>query len=750
MLLLKTSLIPLLFALATSAHPTISKRTTTVNSGTSVNGQAFDYIIVGGGLAGSVVARRLAEGGNGRKVLVVEAGESQEDNPDVYDAGLYQSTFDTPLDYAFQTTPQPSSGGSTQAKTIRAGKMLGGSTGINGLAWSKPHTFQLDGLEQVGNAGVNWDSLEGYMKKAENFQPPSGGYNYDPSCHASGGPINIQYDPSASPGALEGVFNQTLNNLGLDYALDLTCGDPAGSAQIANSRSGSTRITAYRGYLWNQDIDNLTILTNAKVGRVILSDGSNPSATGIEFVDASGSTFTANANLEVIMAAGAIMSPVILQHSGIGPASVLSAASVESRVDLPIGMNLVDQVTTTTNWQFSGGRGGAQPVLFPQFEDLFDGADEDRMRGILANDLGGYAQSAVDNGAATNATALQIVLELQRDWILNQGAGIAESFDYSFGSTLGYDSWYLLPFGRGSVKITGSDAYAPPSEGISVDPRYFSNDFDRLAQGAISRYTRRVSTSSPLSGSVTGESEPNSGLAANADLSAWADWTEGNYRSNWHPIGTAAMMSQEMGGCVDSEYAVYGVDNLRVVDGSVLPFQVSAHLSSVLYGLAERAAEVILAANPGGSDGGNPDPNPNPEPTNGNLIHPNGDTSKCLSVTGTPANGSPVVISDCVSSSSAGQRWTVVRGSTSVKLASSNFCLDAGENPGNGVKGKIWTCYSDLPAQEWYLTAVGDDHIAVEGQGQCLDLTDGNKSNGNVVQTWSCDGGNVNQRWTLA
>lgn len=389
-----------------------------------------------------------------------------------------------------------------------------------------------------------------------------------------------------------------------------------------------------RGYLWNQDIDNLTsecrrpekrgfdaktsscaratVLTNAKVGRVILSDGSNPSATGIEFVDASGSTFTANANLEVIMAAGAIMSPVILQHSGIGPASVLSAASVESRVDLPIGMNLVDQVTTTTNWQFSGGRGGAQPVLFPQFEDLFDGADEDRMRGILANDLGGYAQSAVDNGAATNATALQIVLELQRDWILNQGAGIAESFDYSFGSTLGYDSWYLLPFGRGSVKITGSDAYAPPSEGISVDPRYFSNDFDRLAQGAISRYTRRVSTSSPLSGSVTGESEPNSGLAANADLSAWADWTEGNYRSNWHPIGTAAMMSQEMGGCVDSEYAVvstpemnglsvighgahvaqrclqYGVDNLRVVDGSVLPFQVSAHLSSVLYGLVSR------------------------------------------------------------------------------------------------------------------------------------------------------------------
>jgi choline dehydrogenase-like flavoprotein len=79
------------------------------------------------------------------------------------DASKYQSTFDTPLDYAFKTTPQPSSGSSTQSKTIRAGKMLGGSTGINGLAWSKPHDFQLDALENVGNQGVNWEVLEGYV-----------------------------------------------------------------------------------------------------------------------------------------------------------------------------------------------------------------------------------------------------------------------------------------------------------------------------------------------------------------------------------------------------------------------------------------------------------------------------------------------------------------------------------------------------------------------------------------------------------
>lgn len=262
------------------------------------------------------------------------------------------------------------------------------------------------------------------------------------------------------------------------------------------------------------------------------------------------------------MAAGSIMSPVILQHSGIGPDSVLGGASVPSRVDLPIGMNLVDQTTTTTNWQFSGPRGGAQEILFPRFQDMLRGGDADRLRDILSNDLGRYAQDAVDNGAATNATALRIVLELQRDWILNQNAGMAESFDYSYGTTLGYDSWFLLPFGRGSVRITGSDAYAPPSNGIDIDPRYFSNDFDRLAQGAITRYTREITYASPLNGKITGEGAPGRDLG---DLDAWADWAEANYRSNWHPIGTVAMMSREMGGCVDSDYQV--VSPPRSLDG---------------------------------------------------------------------------------------------------------------------------------------------------------------------------------------
>jgi choline dehydrogenase-like flavoprotein len=328
---------------------------------------------------------------------------------------------------------------------------------------------------------------------------------------------------------------------------------------------------ADRGYLYQQNIPNLTILNGAQVGKVILSSDSTPRATGVQYRDQNGNTYTVNANLEVIVATGAIKTPVILQQSGIGPASVLQSAGVTQRVDLPVGLNLIDQTTTTTDWSFRGKRGGGQVITFPRFQDMFSGNDATTMQNILQNDLGSYAQAAVDAGAFSTASGLQTILEIQRGWILNQGVGFSENFDYSFGElldhhgdgfpanvrkgkTLGYDSWYLLPFGRGSVKITGNDPYS--SSGFSIDPRYFSTQFDSLAQGATARFTRTVSTTSPLSNDVTGESVPGGAVGNGASLQTWATWAENNYRSNWHPIGTAAMMSQNLGGCVNSNNSV--------------------------------------------------------------------------------------------------------------------------------------------------------------------------------------------------
>ncbi|KAJ9110960.1 hypothetical protein QFC20_002726 [Naganishia adeliensis] len=732
-------LLPLLFATTALAATTTQKKRDIIYSGASVNGQTYDYVIAGGGLAGMVLAGRLSEDAN-RRVLVIEAGYDEESRSTVTDPSQYQQKFGTWRDWQYLTTPQQSA--NNAVATIRAGRMLGGSTGINGLAYTKPHTFQLDAMQDLGNAGVNWDSMQVYMKRAEGFSAPTSGQaqagiTYNSGCHGSGGPIAVRYDPNSSPQALERAFNQTVLARGEPYAYDLTCGNPAGAGPVANTRDVTYRIDAF--------------LSGANVGKVILSSSNR--ATGVEFRDESNALYTVNAALEVIMATGAIKTPSILQQSGIGPASVLQGAGVGVKVDLPVGMNLVDQVTSTTTFGFSGQRGGGQVITFPRFQDLVSGADADRLRNILNNNLASYASSAVAAGAYSNAAGLQKILEIQRDWILNRGAGMSESFDYSYGSTLGYDSWFLLSFTRGSVQIKDNNAYGGR---VDIDPRYFGTEFDSLAQAATARYTRLVSQAQPLSGFVTGESAPGGSVPNGANLDAWVTWVKANFRSNWHPAGTASMMSRDLGGVVDSRYKAYGTTGLRVVDASILGYQVSSHLMSVLYGFAERAADIIKQDNSGVT----------PPPTStratsttsqatstssqpastGVAIHPTGNRNKCLDVAGnTRADGTAVDLYDC--NDTAAQKWVFTRGTTGgqIRLAGSNYCLDAGSNPGNGIKMKIWTCYAGLGPQTW--TFGTDGRIRLPSADQCLDVTDGSFTNFNVMQTWQCSSGNTNQQW---
>lgn len=288
------------------------------------------------------------------------------------------------------------------------------------------------------------------------------------------------------------------------------------------------------------------------------------------------------------MAAGSIRTPVLLQHSGIGPRSFLQSAGVNVVVDLPVGQNLIDQTMTSTSFQFNGqASGGGQSILFPRFSDIA-GGDSQRLTSLLQANLDKWAQEAVDAGASGNKAGLLKALTLQRDWILNDGAAVGESFDWTGGNSLNYDTWYLLPFGRGFVRISNNDPY---SSNFQVDPRFFTNEFDRLATAATLRYTRTYSRKSPLSGMITNESKPGSGTGDS--LEDWLAFALNDWRSNYHPIGTCSMQPRADGGVVDSAHKVYGVQGLRVLDASVLPFQVSSHLMTVLYGLAERAAQLI-------------------------------------------------------------------------------------------------------------------------------------------------------------
>ena len=283
-------------------------------------------------------------------------------------------------------------------------------------------------MEQLGNPGLNWQSLQTYVSRLIPLR-----FSTHLTTDAPGGRLPSPFDAASSrwshlqpfvprrqgsyhhpirpervrlplqsspplttsmPSDLERQFNTTVLGLGLPYAYDLTCGNPAGASPIANTRSSNTRIDACesslvvwrltpdRGYLYRQNKPNLTsmfpppvpchpliaVLSGANVGKVILSSSSTPRATGVQFRDEKGNTYSASARLEVIMAAGAIKTPVILQQSGIGPGNVLSSAGIQQRVDLPVGLNLIDQTTVTTDWNFQANRGGGQPITFPRFQ----------------------------------------------------------------------------------------------------------------------------------------------------------------------------------------------------------------------------------------------------------------------------------------------------------------------------------------------------------------------------------------------
>lgn len=212
----------------------------------------------------------------------------------------------------------------------------------------------------------------------------------------------------------------------------------------------------------------------------------------------------------------------------------------------------------------------------------------------------------------------------------------------------------------------------------------------------------------------------------------------------------------------------YGVDGLRVVDGSNLPFQVSSHLMSVLYGLAERAAEVIKADSSNPTDPTTTVPTPptntvtddvptptgtsdpvvttTPPSSSGVSLHPNGNTGKCLTVKGgVLGNDTPVELNDC--DGRAGQKWDFSDGLTSVKVAGTNYCLDTGDGVYDGARAKIYTCYAGHPNQSWIRS---NNKLTLQGKNFCLDDTDGSTNSGTVMQYWTCFSGSWQQTWTTS
>ncbi|KAL3468121.1 GMC oxidoreductase [Aspergillus heterothallicus] len=520
-----------------------------------VSSHKYDFVIVGAGTSGLVVANRLSEL-EGVTVAVIEAGESVLNDFNVTDT------------YA---------GGAKQ--TIRAGKALGGTSTIHGMSYTRAVDVQIDNWGVVENKGWSWKSLIPYYKKER--------------------PLEGWMPTAMTNGSVFKTLNETMEQLGIHYNTDANGGQMVGFTVNPDTidRERNVREDAARAYYWPYESrSNLKVISNTQANRIIWSntthgDCDDAVAIGVEVTGPYGSEIIYASN-EVILSAGSLRSPALLEISGVGNPAILRKHNISIKVNLTsVGENLQDQTNNAMAWESNDLLSGlATFSALPSIAQLY-GADAASLASLVNTSLPAYAKavSRASNGAVTEANLLD-AFKLQFDLTFKSHIPYAEIVFAPSGSSFAVEYWPLLPFSRGSVHIRSANASEPPT----INPNYFMFGQDASAQADVAKHIRRALETAPLSGIVGDEVSPGlDTLPANATEASWNKWVVANYRPKYHPVGTASMLPREKGGVVDSELRVYGTRNVRVVDASVVPFQLCGHLTSTLYAVAEKASDLI-------------------------------------------------------------------------------------------------------------------------------------------------------------
>ncbi|KAG8166266.1 hypothetical protein KVR01_004818 [Diaporthe batatas] len=555
---------------------------------------SFDYVIAGGGTCGLLLANRLSEDPN-VSVAVIEPGEDTRNNPNVTDAGNFITALGTSIDWAYPSTAQP--GAANRSFSFHSGKAIGGTSTINGMTYVRADAAEIDAWEALGNKGWNWDTLFQYYKRTERFTPPTtaqedAGASFEPQSHGYQGELHVGYRYAIPNGSFPGIVQTTWESLGYPLNPDVNSGDTRGFDvwPMTIDRNPDLRWDSARAYYYPvEGRANLVLFQGTALNIEWEEDGIDGvmSATGVRYVDRNNQTVTLDVSKEAIISTGALRTPLLLEMSGIGNPSVLQELGIEAIIDLPgVGENLQEQPNSNLIYVPTHNvTGYTTYATFANAEDLF-GAETAAVSSDVGSKLTAYAENAASQGGL-NASAIEKILRIQHDLIFNKKVTIGETITASSSGFLLTAWWCLLPFSRGRVHLASIDAYDSPM----IDPQYFAADIDMTTQVAIGKQAQSFWHAKPVAGITA-----NNVTADPWSDEEWVGFITNNFEPNYHPIGTASMMARELGGVVDSELKVYGTSNVRVVDASVLPLQLSGHLTATLYALAERASQFIRTA----------------------------------------------------------------------------------------------------------------------------------------------------------
>jgi choline dehydrogenase len=597
--------------LATLAHSLPQKQRADkargiITDASQVANKTFDYIVCGGGLTGLVVASRLSEDPK-ISVLVIENGNDDHEDPRVNDVRTYGAAFETELDYNLTSTPVPWQ--NDTGLLLVAGRTLGGSGSINGASWTKGDKTQYNLLPVLtGDDSWSFDSLNEIMLSIEDFHEPSDaniakGANFTHEFHGRDGMVQVSF-PRGMFGGIQLPALKATSAVwkGMAIIADFAAGLTNGATIIPNmiedtkEQNRSSPFTVYAKDQ-TQERDNFLILTGHRVTSINWRSGKDMVAESVNFQACRDcESHIANTKREVLLAAGSLQSPQLLELSGVGDPEVLAAAGVPLKMASPnVGKNMQEQ-TKNTLWfdpvstEFDGS-GPPNAIAFPTVAQLFKNNSDAMYKSITSN-LWQYTLDLESDGIVTNATATHAILSAQVDNLWKDNAGAAEVFFVISPSTgqVGIDLWNLIVLSRGYVHITSNSSWDHPE----IEPSYFGHPFDLSVQLATAQQSREVFQTQSLAQHVRSEIFPGLGaVPQGAADEVWEEWVKGTFTSVWHYIATLGMMKEELGGVVDCRLKVYGIKNVRAVDASVLPIQLSAHLSSSLYGIAEKAAAMI-------------------------------------------------------------------------------------------------------------------------------------------------------------
>jgi choline dehydrogenase len=524
---------------------------------------SWDYIVVGAGSAGCVLASRLSEDPRNR-VLLLEAGGRDNYIWIHIPVGYLYCMGNPRTDWGFKT--QPEAGLNGRALNYPRGRVLGGSSSINGMIYMRGQARDYDLWRQAGNAGWGWDDVLPFFLKSEDHHGGSA------EMHHAGGPWRVETQRLHWP-ILDAV-REAAAEIGIAKIKDFNRGDNEGSAYFEVNQKHGVRWNAAKAFLRPAlKRPNLKVVTGAMVERVVVQGGR---AAGIELT-VDGEPASAAAAGEVVLAAGAVGSPQILQLSGIGPGALLRRHGVTVVHDLPgVGENLQDHLQIRTIFKITGARTLnelATTLLGKARIGLEYALNRSGPMAMAPSQLGIFCRSDPSYDTANLQYHVQ-PLSLDK---------FGDPLHPYPAITLSVAN--LRPESRGRIQIAAADPRRPPD----IRPNYLATETDRYVAAQSIRHARQIMAARAMAPYAPEEVLPGAALASDAELARAA----GDIGTTiFHPVGTCRM-GQDERAVVDARLAVRGLAGLRVVDASIMPTITSGNTNSPTIMIAEKGAAMI-------------------------------------------------------------------------------------------------------------------------------------------------------------